>query len=427
MAYFACALFNLILAGVWTLSGQSYPMQPLSAPGTLIAVHLTTVGWLTLLMLGALAQFVPVITAKPLPSQRLALIALILIEAGLAFMIMGFLALYGMLPLPLRVLLPAGGSLVAVGLVTITLDILLPLLQSGPKSLPARMVVAALGFLLAAAVLGLLFALGLGVTAAATRLSGLLAFGLRLHLIAGLGGWFLLTAVGVSYKLLSMFMLAPEERGMLGEAIFVLLGFGVLLAWGSGILDWWFHWPAWRAAFWLGFAAVVAGVVLYLVDMARLYSERKRRKLELNNIAALAALAMLGLSTLLGVWAALEHGRWWGEAVFLFLAGYLSGLGLSQLYKIVPFLTWVELFGPRLGKAPVPKVQDLVVEKRAAPWFAAYFASVPLTAGAEGFGARGAARLMIGIAVISLLAIVLELWRARRPATTAISPFANGQ
>ena len=290
MAYFACALFNLILAGVWTLSGQSYPMQPLSAPGTLIAVHLTTVGWLTLLMLGALAQFVPVITAKPLPSQRLALIALILIEAGLAFMIMGFLALYGMLPLPLRVLLPAGGSLVAVGLVTITLDILLPLLQSGPKSLPARMVVAALGFLLAAAVLGLLFALGLGVTAAATRLSGLLAFGLRLHLIAGLGGWFLLAAVGVSYKLLSMFMLAPEERGMLGEAIFVLLGFGVLLAWGSGILDWWFHWPAWRAAFWLGFAAVVAGVVLYLVDMARLYSERKRRirwwltRLEVNRL-----------------------------------------------------------------------------------------------------------------------------------------------
>ena len=46
--------------------------------------------------------------------------------------------------------------------------------------------------------------------------------------------------------------------------------------------------------------------------------------------------------------------------------GWLSGLVLAKLYKIVAFLTWLGTYGPAMGRVPTPRVQDLVAERRAA-------------------------------------------------------------
>ena len=78
-AMFACALVNL---------GLAWPVAPAVAV-SLAMVHLLTIGWLTLLMFGALFQFVPVITSRKLPSQTLPLATLIFVEGGLALMVGG--------------------------------------------------------------------------------------------------------------------------------------------------------------------------------------------------------------------------------------------------------------------------------------------------------------------------------------------------
>ncbi|MGB7480404.1 MAG: hypothetical protein WA924_08760, partial [Burkholderiaceae bacterium] len=158
MLHFGCALGALLLAAALLAGGYADPLQALRAPATLLTVHLVTIGWLSLLMLGALYQFVPVITSTPLYSQRLPLASLVLIGIGLAGMLAGFLALGGVAWLT-RAWLPLGGALVLAGMTLGAIDLAMTLWRARPLPLPARFVAAGLCFMLVTALLGLGFAL----------------------------------------------------------------------------------------------------------------------------------------------------------------------------------------------------------------------------------------------------------------------------
>jgi hypothetical protein len=124
-------------------------------------------------------------------------------------------------------------------------------------------------------------------------------------------------------------------------------------------------------------------------------------------LASLAASVML-IILLLTLGRLAEHI---GAVVFLIAFGWLSGLGLSQLYKIIAFLTWLECYGPVLGKAQTPRVQDLVVERRAMKWFVLYFlavwtGAVTLLAGYPSVF-RGAAAMMLAATIGIIVQLVL--------------------
>ncbi|QIA27396.1 hypothetical protein DYI95_007480 [Thermaerobacter sp. PB12/4term] len=482
LPYFTAALVCFAVAQAVLALGWAYPEAGLGAPPTLAVVHLLTIGWLSLLILGALQQFVPVITERSLASDTAAAWALGLILTGLGGMVLGFLALPGgplagstasdpgpaggslAVPAPAPALrsgllvaaLPAGGTLVLAGFAVAAVNLAIGLWRARPLVLPARFVAVGLAFLLLTGGLGVSLALVLALPDAAGRhlspalTAQLLARGLPLHMAAGLGGWFTLTAMGVAYKLLSMFTLAPEERGPVGRWVLRLAGTGLAVAWlgglaflllaaagatgpaGAGTPD-----PAGASTpatgspgltgtdalatglaglATAGWVAAGAGVLLYLWDMRRLYRQRRRQALELNARYAPIAFGALAAGVVLMA-AGAFLGRLAGLApalVYLLLFGWLSGLGLTQLYKIVPFLTWLERFGPRLGRGPAIRVQDLVNEDRARPWFWLYFAAVAAATAAALAGWDGLWRAMTGLTLMSTLAIALELWRARR-------------
>ena len=413
MSYFAAALVDLLAAEVLMALGFGFPNAPVEAPATLVLVHLVALGWLSLLLCGALFQFVPVLVAKPLHDNRLPFATLCCLLAGLAMLLCGFLQLDGTLGGDWQ-LLPVGGSLLAFGL-TLTLYNLGRTLWAGrPLPLPARFVVVGLCSVAATAGFGLVFASVLSGLAVAPPLAALTASGLPLHIVAGIGGWLTFTAMGVSYRLLAMFMLAPEEKRATSIAAF-WSGVGVLvIAIGGGtgaILLNWDPEPVLVASALLA----VPVLALYGYDVVLLYRGRKRRRLETNSLMAAPALASLGLAVVLVV-ALLALGqlpRLAGAVVYLLAFGWLSGLGLSQLYKIVAFVTWLECYGPMLGRTPTPRVQDLVVESRARKWFYLYFGAVWLGTIALLTNQNLAFR---GLAVLLLLAtagLVVEFVRTR--------------
>ena len=414
MSHFAAALLALLAAKALMAAGWGYPSAALSAPETLILVHVAAIGWLSLLMCGALLQFVPVLLAQPLHSDALALPALVALVAGLAALILGFLQLGRRVDPAIRFLAVAA-ALLSLGFVLILWNLGRTFATAKARPLSARFVAVGLASLVAAIALGAVFALTLGGTVDGAPLLTLTATGLSIHVVAGLGGWLTFTAVGVSYRLLAIFVLAPDlERattkgalylGAAALAVAIVGGVAATLA-GTG------PGPALLAAFAIGLLALA----LYGVDIVHLYRARKRRIIELNS--RMAGFGLVSLAASAAVAAALiafgrlaEHA---GALVFLAAFGWLSGLGLSQLYKIVAFLTWLETYGPVLGKTQTPRVQDLVVERRALKWFGVYFGAVWAGALSLLAGFPPSFRLAAAAMLVATVGILAQLVRTRR-------------
>ena len=413
MSYFAVALVGLVAAQCLMAAGYGFPAAPIDAPETFVLVHVVAIGWLSLLMCGALFQFVPVLVARPLYNDS-ATPACFGVPRDRTGRAPSRLPATGRTGPTKRPLLTCRWHSSRGGIYTGLVEFGRTLWDGRPLAVPARFVLVGLFSVGATVTFGIIFALVLGGVTTYPHFLDVTAAAVPIHVIAGLGGWLTFTAIGVSYRLLAMFMLAPELDGASTHGAFYLGAAALAVAIVGGV-----------AAICVGTSlSMVLGatgllglgaLVLYGRDIVHLYQARRRRAIELNSRMAGYALANLATAAiltivLLGLGALDRHV---GALVFLVSFGWLSGLGLAQLYKIVAFLTWLECYGPVLGKVATPRVQDLVVEPRATKWFLLYFVAVwggtaALLADSSAMF-RGAAALMM----IATCGIIVQLVRAR--------------
>jgi len=425
MSYFAAALLSLLAAGVLIAAGFGYPSAPIEAPDTLVVVHILVIGWLGLLFCGALLQFVPVLVAKPMRAAWVAAPALAAILGGLLCLVTGRLVLGGRLDASLMVL-PLAAVLLCLGFGALIVAFLLTLMSSRPLGIPARLVATGLGSLVMTLLLGASFSTILSGIDVPQHLAALLPAGVSFHAAFGLLGWMTLTALGVSYRLFAMFMLAPEGgkatgRWVLLSAIAALGALALTLCATVGDLPDFLEVPA------LALSLLVTTIGLYCRDVLRIYLARRRKQLELNTGASLVALGFLivALAALVGSAALDAPARLAVPAVYLLVFGWLSGLGMGQLYKIVPFLTWLECYGPIMGKTAVPRVQDLVNEQRATFWFWLHFMAVGFGGVALVLDAPLAFRAVSSAQTLAVAGLVFEYILARRLSEPHHSPYQS--
>ena len=394
-------------------AGYGYPTVEIAAPETLVLVHIVAIGWLSILMCGALFQFVPVLIARPLHSDSLPLPTLGCLLTGLVALLFGFLQLAGQVTLDVP-FFPAAAGLLGIGFGLALWNLGRTLWAARPLTLPARFVTVGLFSVGATVMFGIVFALVLGGVTAYPHFIDVTAMGLPIHVIAGLGGWLTFTAMGVSYRLLAMFMLAPELDGITPRSVLyvgtsalvlIIVGGAAAICFGGNM----------TAVLSIGRLLSLGALGLYGRDILHLYRARKRRTIELNSRMAAVALANLGAAVVL-IAALLSFGafeRNIAAPVFLFAFGWLSGLGLAKLYKIVAFLTWLECYGPVLGRTVTPRVQDLVMEARARKWFILYYLAVWSATVALLASRASIFRLAAGAMTIATLAIAANLIRTR--------------
>ncbi|MFT3691123.1 hypothetical protein [Paenirhodobacter sp.] len=359
-AWFATGAAMLIAALLALLTGHGTVWE---AGETRAILHLLVLGWVGTVMIGALLQFVPVLAAAPLAWPGLAPVVLALWAAGVLSLSAGFWA-----DIPQAMAVAAA---------------LLPLATAMALAMLIPPVLAALRrerlmLLLAVGLAGMAGAVAMGAGFALSRAGGdglpLLPEWRAVHASLGLGLWLSFTAMAVSLKFLAMFGLAPAapNRALTVMAIGAVLAVAVPLA-----------------------APLV--VAVYVVTVVRMLRARRLPRLDPSLRGALGA----GVALVL---AALLPGVTGGMALVL---GWLSGLTLAFLPKILAFLTWIEVFGPRIGHAPVPATSALSDGRQVLAGLALWALGVALMA--AGVMQAGAGVLLCAAAIV-----LCECLRVRR-------------
>lgn len=416
MSWFSAAIVLLVAAEVLFALGFADPVTAPQGAETLAVVHLVTAGWLGLLMIGAALQFVPVIAVRPLRAVALSLPSLVFALFGDLALVAGFVALgRGWAVAPH--LLVCGAVMVTLGYGGAVVMLALTLLSARPLAAVPRLVASGLFALVATLVLGVGSANGLvGVLPGdwAAILPGLLPF----HIAFGLGGWLTLTALAVSYRLLPMFLIAPEPSRGPKHLFFLALAALVLVvvALAECAVDLEPQLVVVALA-----AAALASIAVHGRDLATILRRRRRREMEASGRASLAAFTALWVALALVVGAALfgRAGVVLPAVVHLVGLGWLSGLGLAQLGKILPFLTWLEYYGPVMGRRAVPRAQDLLPSRRIEPWFVVFHVGVWIGAIALLAGVSALYRFGALAQCVAVTALVVELARTRRLADVA--------
>ncbi|MBU3030589.1 hypothetical protein [Paracoccus marinaquae] len=407
LSWFASALLFLIAALALAVLLAPAPGEWTGGRG-LALVHLLAIGWLSQMMFGALTQFLPVLLAHPLLWPHLSPVALALTGAGTLLLALGFTGLEGWSPgfllLPLApVLLGAGFGLIAV--------------MAAGSLVPARGWREGTGrpVILAFVALGFAFASGEGMAMTVAGLDGAFAIGLDalpFHIGLAVAGWLGLGTAGVSYRLFAMFLIAPDGGSRLrtvtaGAALVLLflLAAGLLREIATGAA------PSLllAAAFCI---SLTAG--LYLTDIIRLWRARRRSVPEVNMQMSRPALAFLAAAALMAPAAVLKGGHLAEATVFAALIGWLSGLTLTQMIKIISFLTWIQVFAARIGRGALPQVHELVDETASRRWLSLWFGAAALGTLALLAGQSVALRLSFALLLVAALGIVRQIWRIRR-------------
>lgn len=340
----AAAIFGLLAPFVLPLA-----LQAPDIPRVLALVHTVTLGWLTMTIMGASLQLVPVIVVSPLRATALLRWHYPVFLCGVLCLITGFWWWQIWL-------LVLGGSVIVLAVVHYVTILSATFAHATTRPLTTWFLSASLVYLCLIVSLGLCLAWNFlsGVLGARTEQVVLV------HLTLGIVGWLSCTLVGVSYTLGRLFLLAHAHDDHWGKLVFCLLNGGIVLLASGVLLDW-------ILLKWVGGVSLVSAAVIFAGDSWRLLRVRQRQRLEVTQYHSLAAIAYFVLVIIAGVvllfcgWAGTPAT--WTALGLAALVGWLGQSIVGYLYKIIPFLIWSERYGPLVGTQPVPLMREMVHER----------------------------------------------------------------
>ena len=326
-------------------------------------IHLFLLGFVMMIIFGAMAQLIPVVLEVGHVVVDVYYIILPLLGIGASVMVAGFWFM--------PALLPYGGLLVLVAMMIFAFENIVTLKKTTLKTLTVRTVAWSNGYLLLGILTGFAIALGL-----AGDLIIDVTLMLKAHVYAVLGGYVMLTIMGLSLTLIPMFSLAHGFDETPIKKAFNLLIVGVATVFLGALLE-----TVWMM--YVGYLVSFAGVLFYIWQIYIIAKLTVRKERDIWAKSMIFAFGSLVFSMMTGAVALVTNDQaMLHTSVWFFLLGFVSSMITGHLYKIVPFLVWFERFAPLVGKEKVPMLHEMYSKEGAVMMFNFTVAGVVL----GGFG-----------------------------------------
>ena len=313
-------------------------------------VHLFLLGFVMMIIFGAMAQLIPVVLEVGHVVVDVYYVILPLLGTGASVMVVGFWFMPS--------LLPYGGLLVLVAMMIFAFENIVTLKKTTLKTLTVRTVAWSNGYLLLGILTGFAIALGL-----AGDLVIDVALMLKAHVYAVLGGYVMLTIMGLSLTLIPMFSLAHgfDEKPI--KRAFNLLIVGVAIVFVGALLG--IEW-----IMYVGYLVSFIGVLFYIWQIYTIAKLTVRKEMDVWAKSMIFAFGSLVFSMMTGAVALVTNDQsMLHTTVWFFLLGFVSSMITGHLYKIVPFLVWFERFAPLVGKEKVPMLHEMYSKEGASMMF----------------------------------------------------------
>ncbi|MCK4874754.1 MAG: hypothetical protein KAS26_02810 [Sulfurimonas sp.] len=307
-------------------------------------VHIFLLGFIMMTIFGAMAQLVPVVLEVGHFGVELFYAIWPLLGIGTVLMAVGFLSS--------AALLPYGGVIVLIAMMIFVMEIFLTIKKVEKFNLVMSSILISNIFLFFGIIFGLVMALGYAGTID-VDINSLL----RGHVFLVVGGYIIITLMGLSLVLLPMFGLSHGFSKKPLEIAMIIMSLAVLSVVSSSFIDYIF-------LEYLGYFLATLSLIIYFYLIFTIYKTRARKEIDIYAKSLIFAYFSMLVSLVFGMlYLAI------GYEPLLLSAGWLIFFGLfgfavtGHVYKIVPFLVWFERFSPLVGKQKVPMLADMLPPK----------------------------------------------------------------
>lgn len=352
--YFFAALCFLILTVMMLFSSDALTGHYFH-PKLLAITHMAALGWGTTMIFGAGYQLLPVVLETDLYSHRLAYFSFGLFAVGLVFLVCSFWVFDPGLHMQI------GSLLLLAGIILFGTNVFLTCKQNRQQdAIVQEFIITSCIWLICTAIVGVLLVFNF-------RYPFLpkdhLHF-LKLHAHMGMGGWFLLLIIGVSAKLLPMFLVSTKPKTSYLNQAYYLINAALILF----VADTYLFGLNFKTYFIA--AAGVLGIVAYLIFVRSCFTSRIRNAIDLPMVNTGLSFVLLSAALTILPFIVYYHLRSdpvsakltvvYGTLLFM---GWISALILGQTFKTLPFIVWVKQYQSQAGRVKTPMPADLYHKK----------------------------------------------------------------